>query len=58
MMKKKKTREGVKTAGQNLLKNPSYRNMVNPYESKYPQSKKTKTGQSPKPSATRKMRPT
>ena len=23
-----------------LLKNPSYKNMINPYESKYPQKKK------------------
>lgn len=26
----------------NLWKNPSYRNMINPYESKYPQAKKKK----------------
>jgi hypothetical protein len=28
--------------GQDLWKNPSYKNMLNPYESKYPQPKKKK----------------
>jgi hypothetical protein len=42
-MKPKKDRQKKSTKGSqetNLLKNPSYKNMVNPYESKYPQPKK------------------
>jgi len=36
--KNKKVSKKVK----DLWKNPSYRNMINPYESKYPQPKKKK----------------
>ena len=38
-MKKKTPKNKTK----DLWKNPSYRNMVNPYESKYPQGKKAKS---------------
>jgi hypothetical protein len=38
MNKSKKTSKKEK----DLWKNPSYRNMINPYESKYPQPKKKK----------------
>ncbi|HUO58888.1 MAG TPA: hypothetical protein VMV05_11995 [bacterium] len=43
----RKKRQAKKSASRtpktkDLWKNPSYRNMVNPYESKYPQAKKKK----------------
>ena len=39
---KPKTRKNKRTRSKanDLWKNPSYRNMLNPYESKYPQEKK------------------
>ncbi len=38
-LKKPKTKK-TPNKGKDLWKNPSYRNMLNPYESKYPQPKK------------------
>jgi hypothetical protein len=40
MKQKKKKTKGSSKKGKDLWKNPSYKNMLNPYESKYPQPKK------------------
>ena len=40
--KKQKVKKGGRN-GKDLWKNPSYKNMLNPYESKYPQAKKKGT---------------
>jgi hypothetical protein len=39
-LKNKHSQKKKNLKNQDLWKNPSYRNMINPYESKYPQPRK------------------